>query len=191
MNMNQNGIAGLLEAHLARYPASEITDVYKLLHQASFGPGHAIADRKAAREWLEHDLEQAQPEPGEALIESVHPLNAMVRLHLRPYVASGGAVKLLLDAMVRAGREVRGDPQLIAEGWLTFLALCQAGNAYAERFEAREVLLFGRVYGAAQGWPAIHHSPAFHAAYQPSYRVLTLGEAEALCRKLGVMFEMI
>ena len=190
MSMNENGVNGLLEAHLARYPASEIADVYKLFHQAAFGPGHAIADRKAAREWLEHDLEQAPPEPGEALIESVHPLSAVVRLHLRPYVAAGGAVKLLLDAMVRAGREVRGDPQMMAESWLAFLALCQPGGAYAGQFEVREVQLFGRICGA-RGWPAVHHSPAYHAVYQPSYRVLTLGEAEALCRKLGVTFEMI
>jgi len=35
-------LAALITRHVQRYPEIDILDVYKLLHQAVFGPGHAI-----------------------------------------------------------------------------------------------------------------------------------------------------
>lgn len=189
-SMNEDPIAPVIETHLVRYPAAGILDVYKLLHQGVFGIGHLIASKKAAREWLEHEFSQNNPAPDEALVENIHPEGALVRLHLRPYLALTRAVTPLLDAMVRAAQQVQGDPDMLARRWAWFEMACQPDRVYAGRFEAREVRLFGQVR-AAESWPAVHHSPDYLDAYRPAYRVLTRSEAEALCVRLRTAFEMI
>jgi hypothetical protein len=188
--MSEDRVVALIQTHLARYPESEIADVYKLLHQAAFGPGHLIASKKTALEWLEQESGQVTPAPDMPLIESIHPDGAIVRLHLRPYLAHQGKPRLLLDALVRSAEQVHGDPGLLACWWHLFEMLCQTDAPHTEKFDRQEVTVFGRIRARDQ-WPAVHHSPAYFNAYHPVYRVLTRSEAEALCAKLRVPFAMI
>jgi len=46
-------VGQLLSQHLKRYPRMELSDIYKLLHQATLGPGHAAKDRETALALLE------------------------------------------------------------------------------------------------------------------------------------------
>jgi len=188
--MSEDRVVALVQTHLARYPESEIADVYKLLHQAVFGPGHLIASKKAALEWLEQESGQTTPAPDMPLIENIHPDGAIVRLHLRPYLAHQGRPRLLLDALVRSAEQVRGDPETMACWWHLFETLVQAGTPPTEKFDRREARLFGRVRARDQ-WPAVHHSPTYYNAYHPMYRVLTRSEAEILCAKLKIPFAMV
>jgi hypothetical protein len=160
-------------------------DVYKLLHQATFGPGHLIASKKEALEWLEHELDQQRPSLDEPFIESIHPDGLIVRLHLRPFLAHRGPVKLLLDAFVRSAGQIDGDAAIMAARWRTFESL----RDYASQFPPREVELFGLVR-ERERWPAVHHSPVYNETYHPAYRVLTRSEAQLICEKLGVSFEV-
>ncbi|MEW6579528.1 MAG: hypothetical protein AB1435_10070 [Chloroflexota bacterium] len=188
--MSEKRVVALIRTHLARYPQMQIADIYKLLHQAAFGPGHLIASKKAAREWLEHEAGRVSPSAELPLVESAHPDAQIVRLHLRPYLALGGDLKSLLEAFVRSAEQVRGDAQQMAAWWQVFEGLCSEGALCADICEQREATLFGRARAQEQ-WPAVHHSPAYHTVYQPVYRVLTATEAEALCRKLGVPLAVV
>ena len=188
--MSDERLNALIQTHLARYARFEVMDAYKLLHQATFGPGHLIASKKAAREWLDSECEPLTPSSDEPLVESIHPDGLIVRIHLRPYLAAGGKTKPLLEAFIRSAEQVPDDPDLMAQRWSTFEAWCQPGGAVAARFDLQEVRLFGRTRRREQ-WPAMHHSPAYEIAYQPHYRVLTRSEAEALCAKIGQAFEAV
>ncbi|MCL4239530.1 MAG: hypothetical protein KJ047_14920 [Anaerolineae bacterium] len=188
--MSEERLVALIRTHLARYPQMQIADIYKLLHQAAFGPGHLIASKKAAREWLEHEAGRVSPSAEGPLLESVHPDEQIVRLYLRPYLATGGNLKSLLEAFVRSAEQVRGDAQQLAAWWRVFEGLCAEGLLCADVYQQREAALFGRAR-KQEGWPAVHHSPAYHALYQPAYRVLTATEAGALCRKLGVPLAVV
>lgn len=188
--MSHDQIVALIHTHLARYSEAGVADVYKLLHQATFGPGHLIASQKAAREILEQECEQLAPARDQALVENIHPQGAIVRVHLRPYLAYRSRVDWLLDAMVRSAEDVQGDPAIMAARWQVFATLCQTSDRFVERFNLREVDLFGQ-FRSRENWPAVQHSPAYVRAYQPKYRVLTRGEADALCTRLQVPFEMI
>lgn len=188
--MTDERIVPMIRAHLGRYPEAAIQDVYKLLHQATFGPGHAISSRKAAREWLEQESGQATPSTAEPLIESIHPEGALVRLNLRPYLAHDGKLKPLLDAFIRSAEQVAGDSPTMQRRWQAFEALCRAGGPDADRFDQWEVVLLGRIR-AGEAWPAMAHSPAYVSAYDPKYRVLTRSEAEALCDKAKLRFEVV
>jgi hypothetical protein len=188
--MTDDALAEMIQTHVARYPAAEVADVYKLLHQATFGPGHLITDKRAAREFLEQECGQLTPSPAEALVESIHPAGEIVRVHLRPYLAISQRLNWLLDAFVRSAEQVEGSRALMAQRWLVFESLCAGDETLGERMPMREVRLFG-TFRADELWPAVNHSPAYVAAYQPKYRVLTCSEAEALCGRLKVPFEVV
>jgi|SRR5690606_13158535 hypothetical protein len=187
--MGDDRLAALIQTHVARYPASGVADIYKLLHQATFGPGHAVASKKAAREWLEQEAGKVGEPLGEPLIESAHPEGHIVRVHLRPYLAQGGKLDWLLDAFVRSAEMVAGAPELMGARWRAFAELCRGDGPLAGEFPLRELELFGAAR-AAERWPAVQHSPAFIEAYRPYYRVLVAGEASALCERLGVPFSV-
>ncbi|MBN1202331.1 MAG: hypothetical protein JXJ20_10790 [Anaerolineae bacterium] len=188
--MSDDRVIALIKTHLARYPQAEIPDVYKLLHQATFGPGHLITNRRVERDWLERRMEQLAPSGDEPLVENIHPDGLVVRVHLRPYLVYNSKSRPLMDALVRSAEQVQGDPATMAARWTVFETMVRSDAAYAARFSRQEIDIFEQVR-THEHWPAVHHSPAYHAAYCPDYRVLTRDEAEALCGKINAPFEVI
>src|SRR5258707_1244830 len=174
-------LVAFILTHVQRYPEIDVLDVYKLLHQAVFGPGSVIKSQKAAREWLERESEILQPVAAEPLLESVHPEGSIVRLHLRPYLVLNGKLNKLLDTFVQSSKAVNGTAEAMAQSWAVFQQLCASGGALADRFEARMVNMTGRTR-ASQNWPASQHSPNYDFAYKPAYRVLTRTLAESLLK---------
>jgi hypothetical protein len=184
--MPQDPVRQLIQAHLARYPELRISDVYKLLHQATFGSSEAVSKRASAQEWLQHELKINPPDPQEDLLESVSPDGSLVRLHLRAYQARGGKMKPLLDAVIRSAETAQtGRPELMAGRWAIFAGMVEEGVFDPEAIPPREVYLFGKVY-AARNWAVVAHSPHFIRTYHPAYRVLTRDEAEKLCKGQGI-----
>src|SRR5262249_47815609 len=65
---------GELTAHpLRRYPRMELADVYKLLHQAAMGSGHAIEDPAEARAKLEEELTHLGEGPDDPVADPISP----------------------------------------------------------------------------------------------------------------------
>jgi len=188
--MSDERLIEMIRVHLGRYSEAGMLDVYKLLHQATFGPGHLITNRNSAREWLEQEAGLIVPSAEEALVESVHPDGDIVRIHLRPYFARETNLKPLLDAFVRSAEQIRGDPAIMSERWRLFESQCAPAGEFSGQFDPREVRLFGRTR-AGENWPAVHHSPAYQRAYHPAYRVLSRTEAEALCAKIGARYDPV
>jgi hypothetical protein len=155
---------------LAEHPEAEAADLYKFLHQAIYGPGHAIPDPDAAARWLDRELKDLGPPlVGEAQCEVLGGQPILVRVNLRPFVAGGGDATDLLDAFVATAAEVRGDPAQMDDAieivvrWLRSDDWENLADAL-ERFDAEL---------APKDYPAIHHSDAYVKAYRPAYRVIT------------------
>jgi len=166
-----------LDAHLETHPAAEAEDVYKLLHQAVTGPGHAVNDPMSARRWLDREIAGLAPTGfDEPLCEPIGGDPAMVRIHLRPFVEAGFDPGELLDTFVATADGMppaipgRLDP--VVRAAIAHLR----GRGTTDRADGLERL---RVELSTRGFPATHHSPAFRSAYAPAYRVVRLGLAEA------------
>lgn len=172
----------LLQTHLARYPEMRLSDVYRLLHQALFGSGEAVSNKKSTREWLEHEWRINPPAQNAPLLEALN--SQWTRLYLCPYQAAGGQLDPLLEAVLRVGKLAKPPSSHMDAAWGEFATT--QGNF----FPAREVALFGRVY-AAQGWPNILHSPEYIRAYRPAYRLLTTDEAHAILGLQGINWSRI
>jgi hypothetical protein len=154
----------------AEHPEAEAADLYKFLHQAIYGPGHAIPDPDAAARWLDGELEDLGPPlVGEAQCEVLGGRPILVRVNLRPFVAGGGDAAELVGAFVATAGEVRGDPERMRDAieivarWLRSDGRKNLASAL-ERLDAEL---------APKGYPAIHHSEAYVEAYHPAYRVIT------------------
>jgi len=183
-------IRNLIAAHLTRYPKLDIVDVYKLLHQGVFGPGHAIKYPKQTREWLERESELAVAAVTDAaspMLESVHPEGSVVRLHLRPYLTARGDLNKLLNAFIDSSKAVEGKPEMLADWWGQFEQMTQPGGAFAGRFDLRTLALITRAR-IAENWAACHHSPVFNFEYKPYYRVLSRDLADRLLNQQSIAF---
>ena len=153
----------ILQEHLLRYPAIQIQDVYKLIHQASMGSEHAISGVAGAREWMERELSEMGTGPDEPVVDPISADGQIVRVHLRPYVLQGGDTEALLNAFIRTANEFRGDLQLLDGYWKTAMDMQHFSPAQMKSFiESMQT----------QNYPAVHHSPEFENLYRPAYRVV-------------------
>ena len=162
--------SGHLIEHLARYPLAAAQDVYKFTHQSVFGPAHAIPSKEGARRYLDEEIAALPPGPaGEPPADVLGDDPPLVRLNLRPWVAAGFDAGALVDAFAATAGDVTGEPQEMArrlETAVTVLrGLGRAGDA--------DELAALTSEQAAAGFPALHHSDAYRAAYAPAYRVVS------------------
>lgn len=171
-------IGQLLAHHFQRYPRMELVDVYKLLHQAAMGPGHAIDNARSARDKLEAEVTQLGEGPDDPIADPISPDGKLARVHLRPYLAAGHSTSLLVDAFVQTGRSHPAAPERLEKFCACLGDLAVAGNIPFPRDEVQRYVLAiaGRAY------PVVHHSDVYRAAYQPAYRVVALDLLPALHR---------
>ncbi len=169
----------VLVAQVARYPAMTVQDLYKLLHQAALGSEHAVPDPAAARRWMAWEWAALPPGPPEPLIDTLSP--GIVRVHLRPYKAAGGDPDALVEAFVATANSGGGGTERLAR--YGRLAVEWAGEGVLP-FSPAEVSAY-LADRAAQGFPAVHHSAAYEAAYGPAYRVVATRHLPRLRRALG------
>jgi hypothetical protein len=87
----------------------------------------------------------------------------IVRVHLRPFVAQGGKVEILLRAFIRTAREYRGGLQTLVDYWNITASMGYHPTVEMDNF-MRSM--------QAQAYPAVHHSLEYRQLYRPAYRVV-------------------
>ncbi len=160
----------IIAAHYERYPLMEVTDLYKLIHQASLGSEHAIADTASARAWLENELSTMGDGPHEPIVDPLRPDSELVRIHLRSYVAAGGDPHVLLAAFVQTANRFSGSDRDLRKLWSIAEQMADEGSLPFEVAEMRRFM----DEKETSGFPAVHHSAAYASAYRPAYRVVAL-----------------
>jgi hypothetical protein len=153
----------------AGHPDAEAVDLYKFVHEAMFGPGHAISDPAQAADALKAELATlGPPTTGESWCDTLGGDPFLVRVNLRPFVANGFDSQALLDSFVATAGAVRPDPQQM--GVALELVVRWLESVKREDL-ARELERLAREM-EKQGYPAAHHSAAYQQAYRPAYRVI-------------------
>ncbi len=158
----------VLADHRSRYPLMTLDDLYKLIHQASMGSEHAVTDTASAREWLSREIAQLGEGPDEPILHPLTPDSGIVRVHLRPFLEAGGDPEALLDAFIRTANLYAGSLQELKRRWSVALRMAEEGSLAFGPSSMKEYLAAKE----AEGFPAIHHSGAYAAAYRPAYRVV-------------------
>jgi len=166
--MKLSGFQNIVLDHCSRYPELQVEDLYKLAHQAALGSEHAIKDIESARQWLVRELAQLPDSSAEPLIDTISPDQSIVRVHLVPYIESGGESENLLQAFIRTANDFHGRIDLLKDYWRDVEALAQRGEI---RFSF-ESLKFFIDRTERLNFPAVHHSTQYNEAYHPHYRVI-------------------
>ena len=154
--------------HVARYEGLELTDLYKLLHQATMGSEHVVLDVAGARDWLAREIAELGDGPAEPLVDRLGADGAIVRVHLRPFLTRGHDPERLIEAFgetasgryadrAAIGCALNAMRNLASEGKLPWDV--SAVDAYLETRDAA-------------GHDAVHHSDAYAGRYRPAYRVV-------------------
>ncbi len=158
----------ILALHCKRYPLMEVQDIYKLVHQASMGSEHAVQNVDVTRALLDREVNELADGPEEPTQDIISADGRLVRINLRPYLASNASLEKLFDAFVRTANEFEGST-------LRLKRYC----SYAEPLTGESLLAFSRTAMRSffdqmetQGFPVVHHSTAYDTAYQPAYRVV-------------------
>lgn len=153
-----------LLAHFAAYPAMTAQDAVKLLYQATFGPGHLIADPAMAAKRLTEERAECSKTDAPAF-EGIG--GGFCRLHL-------GAEELetvpdeLLSRMFLLSAEKTGDMEIFSTRLAELEALAAEGKT---PFSQAELAAYLTVY-RAEGCPMVSHSQTYREAYAPAYRVV-------------------
>jgi hypothetical protein len=192
--MRRRALADILGRHLERYPRLRAADIYKLIHQGVFGPGHIIASAAAARRALTGEIvalevkgqksKVKRQKADEELTEPIDPSGRLVRVNLGPMQEevrrekSEGRnrnqserdrtdVEWLAEVLVESARRVKGDPEQMRRRLSSAVRWTRA-RLPGQAAELERIAAQAR----KAGYPALHHSPAYQLAYRPAYRVI-------------------
>ncbi|MEO0085878.1 MAG: hypothetical protein ABIK37_04535 [candidate division WOR-3 bacterium] len=160
-------VAEIVEWHLRRYPLLGAADVYKLLHQGAFGPGHAVGSLDTARQELLGEMASLQLDEDEEPEEPIDPDGVLTRVNLRPLVTDRTTAERLVAALVESAAAVKHDRSVLEErlaqatAWLRLSLPGLADELSQLAAEAR-----------VQGYPACRHSRLYRLNYRPAYRVV-------------------
>jgi hypothetical protein len=160
----------LLLGEIEKHPHSIVEDIYKFIHQASFGSEHAVKDTQAVRKWMENEIANLNYSITDELIDHLSPDGKLVRINLRPFLKKGYDPNLLLDAFIKTANNYIGSTKNFKSFWKAAKELAKT-KKYS--FTEDETNNFFDVK-SKKGFPAIHHSTEYEAEYKPAYRVVDL-----------------
>lgn len=171
LERNERSRKALLE-HCGRYPDLKIRDVFKYIHQSSFGCEHMVSSLEAAVDWIRREYSDTAAGDG-----TVEPLD-------------GDYSRVHLDALNRGlSAETLGKLFYLSAKPSTVLGAKSKQDQTAELEEklavALELVRNGELAFAVEdfetavsewkkvGYPAVHHSEEFREQYHPAYRVIS------------------
>ena len=169
-------ISQLLASHFERYPRMQLTDIYKLLHQAAMGPGHAVDDETSARAFLQQEATRLSGGVDDPLIDPISPDGKLARVHLRAYVRDGYDLAALADAFIETARQHQPAADKLVKFCGCLGDLAAAGGIPFSRVDVEAE--FAVI--AQKGYPVMRHSAVIREHYAPAYRVVSLDQLPQL-----------
>ncbi len=169
----------VLVRHQTRYPLMELQDIYKLVYQASQGSVHLAGDSLMASKYLLSEIAVLTSDTRESLCDPISSSGDLVRVHLRPFVLSGEQPEALVNALLQTIRAYEGSTERLRRYWGYAEAAAAAGKLPYPVEEMRAYF----ADRAEEGFPAVHHSLRFNAAYRPAYRVIMRRYLPFSCRQ--------
>lgn len=154
--------------HASRYPCWVAPDLYKLIHQAAMGSGHALTNREEAHAMLEVELAGLDEGLDEPLLDAIAPDGAMLRVHLRTLVQKGLSPDALLEAFIKTANQFKGDERVLKAYMIQAVELADHSLIHMRLHTLTRYLALV----SSAGYPAVRHSEEFNLAYHPAYRVV-------------------
>lgn len=172
-----------VERQMERYPHSTLRDLYKNYFQDRFGPGHIIADEKAADNYLRYELENAATMEGDDY-EPTGYEERFMRVNLSVIADGRVPYDKYLSAFVRSVNGI--EPITIEqwrEEWAVIDEVINEMNLNLPDYEADRAEIWALL---ERGEYVMHHSKLFEQHYDPHYRII---EREIFQREILPLIE--
>ena len=156
-------------AHASRYPEMQVQDYIKLIYQSEFGGSHFVADEAEA---LAHLREECAALPKATLHERTpfEPVGCgMERLYLSRTLLEHVSMHTINRMAILSANAKHGSLMHFKQKLNVLRALSEAG----EIPPAADVLDEYLSEYEASGYPSVHHTDEYRAAYHPVYRLVT------------------
>lgn len=172
-----------VERQMERYPHSTLRDLYKNYFQDRFGPGHIIADEKAADNYLRYELENAATMEGDDY-EPTGYEERFMRVNLSVIADGRVPYDKYLSAFVRSVNGI--EPITVEqwrEEWKVIDEVINEMNLNLPNYEADRAEIWALL---ERGEYVMHHSKLFEQHYDPHYRII---EREIFQREILPLIE--
>ena len=172
-----------VERQMERYPHSTLRDLYKNYFQDRFGPGHIIADEKAADNYLRYELEHAATMEGDDY-EPTGYEERFMRVNLSVIADGRVPYDKYLSAFVRSVNGI--EPITVEqwrEEWKVIDEVINEMNLNLPDYEADRAEIWTLL---ERGEYVMHHSKLFEQHYDPHYRII---EREIFQREILPLIE--
>jgi len=153
-----------------KYPDAQLEDVYKVLFQATFGPGHLGNDSSMVAAGIMHELDRILPDSSVKLTEPISPDSSFVWINLKKFKHLGLNPGCLADVILLSSKGVNADTLLFMKRWRLVGKLIKDQKLKFDINRYREFTKYVR----DNAFPVIHHSTRFIREYDPHYRVVKL-----------------
>ncbi len=176
MESRREQTRNMLIEHYQTYPKLQMRDLFKFLHQSSFGCEHLLSDASAAIEYIRREAAECRPRQGENsnLPDGVHqrenlePLDGdFCRVYL-DFVKEGLSAETLGQLFFLSARPVENGRELLEEKLAVLTELIRERELPLSLEEVEKEIEQWR----EAGYPAYHHSEDFRKHYAPAYRVI-------------------
>ena len=172
-----------VERQMERYPHSTLRDLYKNYFQDRFGPGHIIADEKAADNYLRYELENSTTMEGDDY-EPTGYEERFLRVNLSVIADGRVPYDKYLSAFVRSVNGI--EPITVEqwrEEWKVIDEVINKMNLNLSNYEADRAEIWALL---ERGEYVMHHSKLFEQHYDPHYRII---EREIFQREILPLIE--
>jgi len=162
--------------------AMDMPDIYKLLHQGTFGYWEHIPSKEYFRKHLAEDWESVTSREGEPVLESVTHDNTILRVNLRSYKAlfpgeEDRAVFMLEKLVLDSATIEKGSPEHFFSVMSAFREINkQAALIIDNRRYVIPPALVEQFFTETKGFitqhgilPLFSHSPGYHELNRPAY----------------------
>lgn len=154
----------LLLEHYQSYPRLQAEDIFKYLFQSTFGCEHLMSDRTRALDYIKNEY-TTLPEASSTQIDRLDGAFSRVPLTI---LRDGLSPETLAGLFFLSAQKQHGDVKVLEEKLLMAEELIESGLLPLDPVRFKEKLDAWR----NMGYPAVHHSETFRAAYHPAYRVI-------------------
>lgn len=147
-----------------RYPALEPQDLIKALHQSVYGCGHLVGAAEEGIDRIQEEMDRAREDA-----DGIEPLaGAYCRLPLAWARKLGMKAETVFALFAYSARTPSGTAEELEAALSDMEALARAGRLPWTEAAVEQAV---QAYRQA-GCPLCRHTPAFHQAYEPAYRVI-------------------
>ncbi len=170
--MLQDELYHVLIKNYERYPLMRLTDYYKLIHQAIFGPKHFSSkpDKEEFLNYLENELKDISFNEETKLIEYIG--HGFYRVDLKVVISKRISKEVLIDGFYKTMLLDLGNKEnrltLMNHSLHTLKSFLKEQSLldYLSEFDEFITELKQKNY------PAVHHSEIYVSHYHPHYRVI-------------------